>query len=340
MIGMIKNFSEIKEQQIEFEEKFLCFNAAKSNATRGRKREEIPCKIRTEFQRDRDRILHSKAFRRLKHKTQVFISPLGDHYRTRLTHTLEVSQISRTIARALRLNEDLAEAIALGHDLGHTPFGHTGEEVLNSLLEEGFRHNEQSVRVAEVIEDLNLTTETLDGILNHTGQVKPITLEGQIVKISDRIAYLNHDIDDAIRANILNETDLPEKIIKILGNTTNERITTMVLDMVENSRAKEEISMSKECSEALIELRTWMFSNIYANSPAKSEEHKAQLIVTALFNYYCSNFELIEDASKNKDSSIKRVVADYIAGMTDRFAIQKYVENFIPSSWNGEIRQL
>lgn len=340
LLNMVKDFNKFKEQQITFEEKFLSTYAAKSNATRGRKRSEIPCKIRTEFQRDRDRILHSKAFRRLKHKTQVFISPLGDHYRTRLTHTLEVSQIARTVARALRLNEDLTEAISLGHDLGHTPFGHTGEAVLNSLLSDGFKHNKQSVRVAEIIEDLNLTEETLDGILNHTGKGHPATLEGQIVKIADRIAYLNHDIDDSIRANILKTSDLPQNPIKILGTTTNERITTMVLDLIENSEDKQEISMSQECSNALIDLRKWMFQNIYTNSIAKTEEHKAQMILTQLYNFYCSNFKLIKDSIHYQDSNTEVIVADYIAGMTDRFAIQKYVENFIPSCWNGEIKQL
>lgn len=337
---MIKNFSKIKERQLDFEEKFLNSFATKSNLSRGRNKQENSCTIRTEFQRDRDRILHSKAFRRLKHKTQVFISPLGDHYRTRLTHTLEVSQIARTVARALRLNEDLTEAIALGHDLGHTPFGHSGEEVLNLLLENGFRHNEQSVRVIEFIEDLNLTQETLDGILNHTGPVKPFTLEGQIVKIADRIAYLNHDIDDAIRASILKNEDLPRTCIKYLGSTTNERITTLVLDLIDNSEGREEVLMSDKCKEALLELRKWMFEHIYIDSPAKAEEHKARKVIKELYNYYHSNFELIKDLVKDAVSSRERIIADYIAGMTDRFATHKYMEYFVPSFWDGEIRQL
>lgn len=330
---MLSNFNDIKQQQLEFEEKYLCSLAAKSALSKGRNKEEEPCSLRTEFQRDRDRILHSKAFRRLKHKTQVFISPQGDHYRTRITHTLEVSQISRTIARALKLNEDLTEAISLGHDLGHTPFGHTGEEVLNILHPGGFRHNEQSIRVVSIIEDLNLTAETLDGILNHTGKTAPVTMEGKIVKIADRIAYLNHDIDDSIRAGIIGPEDLPQDCIKTLGNSTNERITTMVKDLVLNSNNKNEITMSNESSEAMNKLRDWMFANVYIDSPAKKEENKARKIITELYNYYINNFEAIEWAIKSKSEPSSRIVADYIAGMTDRFAIQQYAEKFVPSSW-------
>lgn len=337
---MIEILDDIKILQLDFEDKYLSIFASKSNMSRGRNRPETPCTIRTEFQRDRDRILHSKAFRRLKHKTQVFISPLGDHYRTRITHTLEVSQIARTIAKALRLNEDLTEAIALGHDLGHTPFGHTGEEVLNSLLNEGFRHNEQSVRVVDLIEDLNLTHETRDGILNHTGENNAFTLEGQIVKIADRVAYLNHDIDDAIRANVITDKCLPKSCIDLLGDTTNKRITTMVLDMVNNSREKDTISLSSACREAMNELRHWMFEHVYIGSPAKAEEYKARKIITELYHFYCNNFELIEDTGKEKDALPERIVTDYIAGMTDRFAVQSYVEKFIPSSWSGGIAHL
>ncbi|MFH0702012.1 MAG: deoxyguanosinetriphosphate triphosphohydrolase [bacterium] len=335
----------IKLQQLEFEEAYLSSFAAKSVFSK-RKTQEKDCPIRTEFQRDRDRILHSKAFRRLKHKTQVFISPIGDHYRTRITHALEVSQIARTIARALRLNEDLTEAIALGHDLGHTPFGHTGEEVLNQLLPEGFRHNEQSVRVVSIIENLNLTDETLDGILNHTGNIKPFTLEGQIVKIADRIAYLNHDIEDSIRAGIIKTVDLPETCTKILGNTTNERITAMVKDIIINSseninnKKNKKISMSDKCLEAMNELRDWMFVNVYIDSPAKTEEYKAKKVVTELYNYYIKNYYSVEENIKNYSDSIERIAADYIAGMTDRFAVRQYIEKFVPSSWNREIRQL
>jgi len=331
---MENKFSEIREKQINFEETFLSEFAAKSFKTKGRKKDEEPCPIRTEFQRDRDRILHSKAFRRLKHKTQVFISPAGDHYRTRMTHTLEVSQIARTIARALSLNEDLTEAIALGHDLGHTPFGHTGEEILNDLLPGGFKHNEQSLRVVEVIENLNLTEETLDGILNHTGKVMPFTLEGQIVKIADRIAYLNHDIDDAIRAGLIKESDLPESAISILGADINARITTTIKDIVLNS--KETISMSEKVQSGMTGLRTWMFGNVYINSPAKKEEYKARKIISELFYFYMENLNLTEADSKTPAGSSEKTVADYIAGMTDRFAIQDYLDKFIPKSWDGK----
>ena len=322
----------IKSELLEFENTYLSTFAAKSAQTKGRKRIEEPCSIRTEFQRDRDRILHSKAFRRLKHKTQVFICPPGDHYRTRITHTLEVSQIARTVARALRLNEDLTEAISLGHDLGHTPFGHTGEEVLDELLPDGFRHNEQSIRVVNVIEKLNLTIETLDGILNHTGEESPFVLEGQIVKIADRVAYLNHDIDDAIRAGIIGHEDLPKHSIDILGSNTHDRITFMVKDLILNSQNQNKIIMSPDCYSAMNELREWMFDNVYIDSPAKKEEYKAKKIVTELFNYYIENFDNIEWMMKNRSDPATRIVTDYIAGMTDRYAIQQYMEKFVPSS--------
>ncbi len=328
----MSSFCEIKNQILNLEDNFLSIYAAKNSTSQGRKKKEEPCQLRTEFQRDRDRIIHSKAFRRLKHKTQVFISPAGDHYRTRMTHALEVSQIARTIAKALRLNEDLTEAIALGHDLGHTPFGHTGEEVLNGLLSCGFKHNEQSIRVVEIIEDLNLTLESIDGILNHTGDIRPSTLEGQIVKIADRIAYLNHDIDDAIRAGIINENDLPAITLTTLGNATNTRITNAIKDIVLNSA--QEINMSEDFTEAMNELRKWMFENVYQDFPAISEGHKAQKIITELFYYYEENFHLIEKSNKIENDTKERIVADYIAGMTDRFAIQDYVSKFIPKSWS------
>ncbi|OGH99722.1 MAG: deoxyguanosinetriphosphate triphosphohydrolase [Candidatus Melainabacteria bacterium GWA2_34_9] len=335
---MNNEFSEIRDRQIQFEETYLSEYAAKSSKAKGRKTYIEPCPIRTEFQRDRDRILHSKAFRRLKHKTQVFISPAGDHYRTRMTHTLEVSQIARTIARALRLNEDLTEAIALGHDLGHTPFGHTGEEVLSELLPNGFKHNEQSLRIVETLEDLNLTEETLDGILNHTGEKAPFTLEGQIVKIADRIAYLNHDIDDAVRAGIMKEADLPENAIIMLGANINARITTTIKDIVENST--DSIKMSKKCKNAMDELRTWMFENVYKDSLAKEEEYKAKKVISELFNYYMINSNQLEMNSKTKSDTKERIVADYIAGMTDRFALQDYIDKFIPKSWGGSSQLL
>lgn len=324
----------IRQNFIDWEETYLCKDATKSNKSRGRQRQEDPCSIRTEFQRDRDRILHNKAFRRLKHKTQVFISPAKDHYRTRITHTLEVSQIARTIARALRLNEDLTEAIALGHDLGHTPFGHTGEEVLNKLLAGGFRHNEQSVRIVSVLDDLNLCAETIDGILNHTGLVNPFTLEGQIVKIADRVAYLNHDIDDGIRAGLIFEKDLPVQTLLLFGKTKSERITRMVKDIIYNSIGKDEVKMSEPFNIALLELRSWMFEKVYIGSSAKIEEHKAKKVITELFSYFIKNPDEISYKTKNIEDSKERMVADYIAGMTDRFAIQTYLEKFVPTSWN------
>jgi len=321
---------KIKENQKELEKQCLSEFAAKSSETKGRKKPENECPIRTEFQRDRDRILHCKAFRRLKHKTQVFLSPLGDHYRTRMTHTLEVSQIARTIARALRLNEDLTEAIALGHDLGHTPFGHSGEAVLNELLEGGFCHNEQSLRVVDVLEELNLTEETRDGILNHRGRgAVPFTLEGQVVRIADKVAYLNHDIDDAQRAGIITENDLPEEVITTLGRTKSERITCIITNIIENSSST--VKMSHECDHIVNSiLRKWMFECVYTDSPAKTEENKAKRVVKDLFNYYIENFHLLK---KGNGDTKERLVADYIAGMTDRFAISDYMDKFVPHSW-------
>ena len=319
--------SDLKRQTEENEVKYLSKYACPSIKSRGRLEPEKECMLRTVFQRDRDKILHSKAFRRLKHKTQVFISPIGDHYRTRLTHTLEVSQISRTIGRALRLNEDLIEAIALGHDLGHTPFGHTGEVVLNSLLPNGFSHNEQSIRVVTLIENLNLTQETLDGIKNHTGDVTPYTLEGQVVKISDRIAYLNHDIDDAIRAEMIKVSDLPNECTDYFGSTKSQSITKMVFDIVENSYEKDKILMSDECSEKMNLLRSWLFENVYK---AKKEEVKAKKIVHELFEVY---YNKIKDKYYCDDENLlKQIAADYIAGMTDRYAVKKYKQFFLPAN--------
>jgi len=326
---MQHDLDNIKKQQLELEQLCLSEHAAKSSKSLGRKNPEQPCPIRTEFQRDRDRIIHCKAFRRLKHKTQVFLSPLGDHYRTRMTHTLEVSQIARTIARALRLNEDLTEAIALGHDLGHTPFGHSGEFVLNELLDGGFKHNEQSLRVVDSLELLNLTEETRDGILNHTGLNKPFTMEGQIVKVADRIAYLNHDIDDAERAGLIKENELPEYAVNVLGKGKSERIAFIIKDIIKNS--ENSIEMSYKCDNAMNHvLRDWMFTHIYTDSPAKTEESKARKIVSDLFSFYVENFHLIKKDSEDKK---ERLVADYIAGMTDRFAIADYMDKFIPRSW-------
>ena len=278
----------IREQMEEREKEYLSPCATLSMASRGRKRNEPQCDIRPVFQRDRDRILHSKAFRRMKQKTQVFLLPIGDHYRTRLTHTLEVSQNARTIGKALRLNEDLVEAIALGHDLGHTPFGHAGERALNNVCPCGFKHNEQSVRVVEVLEKhgegLNLTWEVLDGIRNHKSAGMPATLEGQIVRLSDKIAYVNHDIDDAVRAGIMNEEELPKELRKVLGNSKRERLNTLTHDVIVNSMDKPKICMSEEVREALMELRTYMFTHVYENPLAKGEEDKAIRMVEDLYS--------------------------------------------------------
>lgn len=331
---------EIRKISEQNEKDHLSELATLSSESKGRVIPIDECEIRTCFQRDRDRIVHSKAFRRLKHKTQVFIAPEGDHYRTRLTHALEVSQISRTIARALRLNEDLAEAIALGHDLGHTPFGHAGEEVLEELHPGGFKHNEQSLRVVEMLEGdhgLNLTWEVRDGILNHTGEKLPSTMEGKIVRIADRIAYINHDIDDALRGKIIEEDDVPLELMKILGFTHKERINVMIMDLVITSQEKRDIVMSKEISDAMLGLRKFMFDRVYIGSEAKREEKKAQRIIRELYLHYVEKYhELPEEylnAITNKSGTIDRVVCDYIAGMTDNYAIKLFEKLFIPRSW-------
>lgn len=329
---------EIREMIEENERKMLSPYAALSANSRGRTREEGKCSIRTDFQRDRDRIIYSKTFRRLKHKTQVFLSPEGDHYRTRLTHTLEVAQIGRTIARCLRLNEDLTEAIALGHDLGHTPFGHTGERVLNEICPHGFKHNEQSLRVVDVLEKgrgLNLTWEVRDGILNHTGEGAPATLEGQIIRFADRIAYINHDIDDAIRGKVIDESDLPAECIKVLGKTHGNRINNMILNIIENSSDYSGIRMSDEFQQATDALRDFMFRNVYVNSVAKKEEGKAKEIIRGLYFHMRENTSLLNEEFRErlKDTDVDRVVCDYIAGMTDRFAVKKFCDIFVPASW-------
>lgn len=321
--------AELKNRQFELEDAFLSPFATKSSKTLGREIQEESCPLRTEFQRDRDRIIHSKAFRRLKHKTQVFFSPEDDHYRTRLTHTLEVAQISRTMARFLRLNEDLTEAIALGHDLGHTPFGHSGEAALDEIIEGGFRHSEQSVRVVKVVEPLNLTKETLDGILNHSmGISKAFTLEGQVVKLSDKIAYLNHDLDDAVRAGLIKISDIPQDVISYLGSNRGEMVNTMVTNIVMNSMDKKEIAMSPDCEQVMLSMRKWMFDNVYLDSKAKTEEGKIKRIIKELFNYYCA---MLQDVSSEADlKEVELTVKDYIAGMTDRYAVKKYRQLFIP----------
>ena len=323
------------------EEDWLSPYATKSKSTRGKKNHEKPCDVRTAFQRDRDRIIHSKAFRRLKHKTQVFISPEGDHFRTRLTHTLEVSQIARTVARALRLNEDLTEAIALGHDLGHTPFGHAGETALDQVHPGGFKHNIQSLRVVDEIEmgiGLNLTWEVRDGILNHTGDEAPSTLEGQIVRIADRIAYINHDIDDAIRGKVISLESLPKECLEILGFKHSERINTMIRDMIDTSWNQPCVTMSKEISAAMDELRLFLFKNVYIGSLAKTEEGKAKRLVREIYDYYNSHPQEMPNEYKKHDSLASNednLVVDYVAGMTDRYAISIYQKIFVPSGFSG-----
>ena len=329
----------IRQRTEMIEDEILSPFAAKSKLSKGRNRDEELCDIRTCYQRDRDRIVHCKAFRRLMHKTQVFISPEGDHFRTRLTHTLEVSQIARTIAFALRLNEDLTEAIALGHDLGHTPFGHLGEEDLNRVVPEGFHHNEQSVRVVETIEKngegLNLTKEVLDGMLNHRGSGSPSTLEGKIVQISDKIAYVNHDIDDAVRAGLLSNDILPKSCIEAIGATHGERINTLVLDILQTSSGKNHVEMSGEISSEFEKLRQFLFDNLYHDSAAKAEEGKAEGVIERLYYHYLKHVsELPPEFTKYIDEDgPDRIAADYIACMTDRYAVRDYTRLFVPADW-------
>ncbi len=326
---------------LERENGFLSEYAFFTSQTRGRAVPIPPCPNRTEFQRDRDRIIHSKSFRRLMHKTQVFFSPLDEHYRTRLTHSLEVTQIARIIARALRLNEDLTEAIAVGHDLGHTPFGHAGEDALKKCFSPDFSHNEQSLRVVDVLEKdgkgLNLTYEVRDGIVNHTGSRVACTLEGVVVKFADRIAYINHDIDDAIRAGILSLDDIPEEILNTLGHAHSERINTLVTSLIENSYEKNEISMRKDVAEAMMELRSFLFNHVYRNSLAKAEEEKAKDLLICLFEYYAEHPEQMPHTYRmnlERDGA-KRCACDFVAGMTDRYAIYTYEKLFIPEVWRG-----
>lgn len=332
----------IREQLERWEKEYLSPYASLSMHSQGRERKEEQCDIRPVFQRDRDRILHSKSFRRLKDKTQVFLTPEGDHYRTRLTHTLEVSQNARTIAKALRMNEDLVEAIALGHDLGHTPFGHAGERALNAVCPMGFMHSEQSVRTVELLEKegqgLNLTQEVRDGIRNHQTSGSPSTLEGKIVRYSDKIAYIHHDMDDAIRAGILREEDVPREIGDVIGYTTGERLDHFIHDLVTNSYGRDDISMSPPVEEAMKQLRKFMFERVYRNQEAKSEEGKAELLIQSLYNYYNRRLELLPDfliRLLERGEPKERIVCDYIGAMTDRFAIAKYEELYIPRSWHG-----
>ena len=330
----------VREQQQERERLTLANWATKSYASRGRQRPMEECPYRTCFQRDRDRIIHSKAFRRLSNKTQVFISPEGDHYRARLTHTLEVAQIARTVARALRLNEDLTEAIALGHDLGHTPFGHSGEAVLNEIYPGGFRHNVQSLRVVDVLESgssgrrgMNLTFEVRDGILNHTGATMPITAEGQVVKTSDRIAYINHDIDDAIRSGIITAEDLPEESIAVLGDTHKKRIDTLVKDMIENSFDRPTAQLSREKADAMNRLRAYMFEKVYHNRQVKKAEdiEKIRNVIVSLYRYFMERPDALPEDLRAMEGefSHQELVKDHIAGMTDRYALGLYEELFL-----------
>lgn len=332
----------IRQKLEKREHEILSPFAAFSDESLGRDRQEDPCDIRPAYQRDRDRILHSKAFRRLKHKTQVFLAPEGDHYRTRLTHTLEVAQIARTIAKALLLNEDLTEAIALGHDLGHTPFGHAGERALNRACPVGFEHHLQSIRVVELLENhgkgLNLTKEVRDGIKNHQTEGTPSTLEGKIVRLCDKIAYINHDIDDAIRGKIISEGEIPKEFTDILGHSLGKRLDIMVHDIVTNSENTGDIIMSPEIEAAMHHLREYMFQSVYMNKKAKAQEEQAERLVAMLFHYYMEHQELLPEEYLKRmeqlDEQPYRMVCDYVAGMTDRYAVAKFKEIMIPSAWS------
>lgn len=331
-----------RQKQEMREHHFLSKYAAFSDESLGRDVFEEPCDIRPIYQRDRDKIIHSKAFRRLKGKTQVFLSPEGDHYRTRLTHTLEVSQIARTIAKTLQLNEDLTEAIALGHDLGHTPFGHAGERALNRVCEGGFEHHLQSIRVVEILEKhgkgLNLSKEVRDGIVNHQTSGHPSTLEGKIVQLADKIAYVNHDIDDAIRAQIISEDSIPTEFTDVLGHDLPQRLNTLIHDIIHNSEDKDDIVMSPQIKKAMILLREYMFEAVYTNPLAKGQEHKAEEMLELMFHYYKTHYEVLPEEYvamiESGKEKIDRVVCDYIAGMTDGYAILKFKEIMVPTSWD------
>ena len=330
----------LREQREELENSILAPGAARSAKSRGRDRIEKPCEIRTDYQRDRDRILHSKAFRRMKDKTQVFIKPEGDHYRTRLTHTLEVAQIARTIGRALRLNEDLVEAIALGHDLGHTPFGHSGERVLNRLSSRGFTHYGQGIRIVETLEKkgkgLNLTWEVRDGIVNHSIQRTPATLEGRVVRLADKIAYINHDIDDALRGHVIAEEDLPCEYLDVLGHSFKERINNIIRDVIFCSLDRDDIQMSPRFMDAMMAVRQYMFSSVYIGSEAKKEEKKAELLIEQLYRKFMEDpCRMPAEYVARVDSEEREVViCDYISGMSDSYAIRLYERIFVPRGWD------
>ena len=331
---------DIKKRTYAIEKAFLSPYACASENTRGRDRQEKPCEMRTEFQRDRDRIIYCKAFMRLKNKTQVFFSPEGDHYITRLTHTLDVAQIARSIARSLSLNEDLTEAIALGHDLGHTPFGHSGERILDKLSSSGFKHNVQSVRVAEVLEKdgrgLNLTFEVKDGILNHTKSGNAATLEGRCVSFADRIAYINHDLDDAVRAGLLTLEDIPRDILTVLGNTSKERINTAISSIYRNSVNKNTVEMDASVQRASDDLRNFMFDNVYHSKTAKGEEEKAELMLTEMFGYFVKHVNKLPQSYINliEKYGEEQTVIDYISSMTDRYAVYMFNKIFVPKGWS------
>ena len=330
---------EIRARTQAVERETLSPRAALSEHSRGRLRPEVECPVRTVYQRDRDRIIHSTAFRRLKHKTQVFLAPEGDHYRTRLTHTLEVAQIARTIARGLRLNEDLTEAAALGHDLGHTPFGHAGERALNAVFPGGFHHYNQSLRVVDRLEKngrgLNLTQEVRDGIRCHTSGEEAGTLEGKIVRLADRIAYINHDIDDAMRGGIIFPTDIPVHISETLGFTHGERLDTLTMDIIENSREGNAIRQSEHIAQAMAELKQFMFDSVYFNPLAKGEEGKAEDMICLLFDYYAKHTDKLPPEYQDilVREGAQRAVVDYIAGMTDSYAVETFSNLFIPKGW-------
>ncbi len=330
----------IREMLEEREELILSPYASLAKNSKGRDIPETECDIRTVYQRDRDRIVHCKAFRRLKDKTQVFLMPEGDHYRTRLTHTLEVSQIARTISKALRLNEDLTEAIALGHDLGHTPFGHAGERALNSVCPFRFKHNEQSVRTVEKLErdgnGLNLTWEVRNGILNHQISRMPDTLEGKIVRLSDKIAYIHHDMDDAVRAGVLTEMDVPADIRAVLGCTPGDRLDAFLHDIITNSTDKNDICMTESVAKAMRDIRSFMFERVYTNPEIKAEEGKAEALVCTLYDYYFHHPDKLPEENRkmaDEGEPLERCVCDYVGAMTDRFAIITYNELFVPKSW-------
>lgn len=329
----------MKDKTLLIEKKFLSEFAVKSVDTVGRAREESPCPMRTDFQRDRDRIIHCKAFRRLKNKTQVFFSPEGDHYRTRLTHTLNVSQVARSIARALSLNEDLTEAIALGHDLGHTPFGHAGERILRTLNPNGFEHNEQSGRVVDFIErdgkGLNLTREVVDGIINHKISLTPSTLEGKAVSFADRIAYVNHDIDDAIEGGFIKLSDIPKDLIDFLGETSSKRINKMIMSIYRQSEGKNTVEMEKDVGEATLELRSYLFENVYKHERFIAEEERAKRMLTALYEFYYEKPELMPEfyLSIVEKDGIDTAICDYVSGMSDTYAVKEFNRLFVPHKW-------